>query len=67
MHLTHKFMKYFTGAQFIQKIKLNFQSGNCEQMNYLNLEKNKVFPFQLVSLDLAKCQITDKNLCFISC
>ncbi len=63
--VTDKFMKYFTGAQFIQKIKLNFQSGNSEQMNYLNLEKNKVFPFQLVSLDLAKCQITDKSIEYI--
>ena len=71
--VTDKFMRYFTGAQFIQKIKLNYQTGNTEKINYLNLENlirnnkfskdlRQVFPFQLKSLDLARCQISDKSI-----
>jgi F-box/leucine-rich repeat protein 7 len=67
--ISDKFVKYFTGGGSRSPPKLKFDQENIEKddssfSSDIHNYRNHI-PFQLKSLDLSKCQITDKALQYI--
>ena len=67
--ITDKFIKYFTGGAVSKSLlKLRFENYNTdstlssERQLIESLKTEAIIPFQLKSLDLAKCAITDKSI-----
>ncbi len=55
--VTDKFMKYFSGSCYIQKLQAHYDANKWNSTGL-----HDFIPFQLKSLDLAKCSLTDKSL-----
>ena len=60
--VTDKFMKFFSGSRHIQKLQSLYYNDNVDAKKWNTMGLHEFIPFQLKSLDLSMCSVTDKSL-----